>query len=840
MMLRNTAKCATNSLLHFRAFSIVNILGLSMGLTVFLLIMLYVMNEHGYDSHWEDADRLYHIQKVTRYEDRDAEREARASALLLQALQSYFPDQIEVASRRAVGDMTGLRVTGSSEPQTVDISYVEPAFIEMFQFEVLQGDLEAIFNNTNSIALSREMASRLFGEDNPVGSSVTAEFFYDGNSKEYRVSAVYILPEGNTVLSLPALALYGEGEPFDESPQWWESSAETFIKVSPSADVDAMQAQMPAFIDDTVALPDDLSEVVPSYSEPSEVLSYEFVALEDIYLGEPAFPFYSAEDLGNSFLVTLFAVIAVLVLLVACANYVVLALALSTIRQREIVMRKVLGASGIQLALRFVTESLVITLIALIIALSAQEIVLPVFESFLGRDLITTSMGMDIFALAGVLLLVISVVNGVVPALLLVRQQPATTLKANQSTVTAGNTRLRNLFVVFQFSIAIGLMVATSVVFLQLYYVEGINPGYDPDNLLVINTGDPALRNSQQVLLNEIRRIPQVESATSSGLSAGTDQGLDIGGPYERPGQSPGEGTDLPMLTVGYDFFRTFDVPLIAGRGYEPDLDPPEEMVPFEPPTEEARNFNGGKLVLNRAATEALGFSSPEAAIGQTVNSIGLVVDERRPFTIIGVVEDNQFRSLRERPEPQTYRLSPEAAFSITLRFHDNPERVVSKLSSVWDEIAGDIPLEYEFVGAEMARVFDTERRQGRLFVLFSLLSIAIACLGLFAVAVFTTQTRTKEIGIRKVLGADVREIAWLLIRQFSRPVFWACLIAGPVVLWAIHRWLQDFPYQVDFILVLMMAVLAIVLSVICAWLTVGGTATRAARAKPVLALRDE
>lgn len=838
-MLKHALKSAFYSLMYFRTFSIVNILGLSMGLTAFLLMMLYVMNERSYDSHWEDSHRLYHIQRILDV-GQGEERAARDSTYLLPALEGYFSEEIESASRRFIYDMTGLRATDGSEPQTVDISYVEPAFIDIFQFELLQGDLQAVFNDTSSIALSRETATNLFGEQNPVGKRVSAEFFYIDGSKDYRVSAVYTLPEGNTVLSLPALALYDEEELMRIGyvrPRWVDHSVETFIKMSPSASVEAMKQRMPAFIDGSVVLREELAEALPPGGMPSAILSYEFIALEETYLAASQNAPYRY---GNPLLVALFTLIAVLVLLVACANYVVLSLALAAGRQREMVMRKVLGASRWQLVLRFVSESLVITVIALIIAFSVQELVLPVFENFLGKDLILSAMGMEIFILAGLLLLVISVVNGAVPAFILVRKQPATTLKANQSTAASGNTRLRNLFVIFQFSVAIGLMVVTSVVFLQLYYVEGLNPGYDPDNLLVINTGDPALRNSQQVLLDEIRQLPQVESATSSGLSAGSDQGLDIGAAYERPGQSPGEGAGLPTLTVAYDFFRTFDIPLIAGRVYAPDLDPPEPMVPFAPPTEAALNFSGGKLVLNRAATEALGFSSPEGAIGQTVNSIGLVVDERRPFTIIGVVENNRFRSLRERPEPQAYRLSPEAAFSITLRFQGNPETMVAELSTAWEEVAGDIPLEYSFVGAEMAQVFNAERRQGQLFLLFSLLSIVIACLGLFAIAVYTAQSRTKEIGIRKSFGAEVREIVWLLIWQFSQPVFWASLIAWPLVLWVMHGWLQHFPYQVDFVLVLITALLASGLSIICAWATVGGTAAKAASAKPVLALRDE
>jgi putative ABC transport system permease protein len=531
-----------------------------------------------------------------------------------------------------------------------------------------------------------------------------------------------------------------------------------------------------------------------------------------------------------------FGLIAVFVLAISMANFVILNLARSVERQREVGIRKVAGALSRALLMQFVFEALLLTGIALGLALVLLDVLLPVFATLMETSLDLGLIPASIWFAAVALVLAIGAIGGLYPALVLSRQRPDRVLRPGGQSGTLGVHGLRKLLVGFQLLIATALISATGVVYLQLTYARQHDPGFDAENVVALYVFS---RTPSQVavLRNAVSALVGVEHVALASVTANgnTEGGLYFVEKLRREGGV--ESIEAHGYHSDYDFFSVYDMRLLAGRLYDAALDSANQDALASSEAPQFSIYKGGRLVVNESTSRALGFPSPAAAVGAVIE----VNEGKSSGEIIGVVADSQFSSLLAPTRNEVYELQSVASWYLTLKVR--PEiipRIESDLRRIWRETGGVGNARVVFVENNVQQAFDREQREARLLLGFAVLAVAVACLGLYGLVAFETRRRTKEIGIRNVLGGEFGSIVALFLKQFSKPLAWACLLACPLALWMLLRWLERFPYQIGrWWLVLACLVAALLVSLIVS-LTVSITVFTTARIRPVQALRYE
>nr|MDP8995155.1 FtsX-like permease family protein [Pseudomonadota bacterium] len=540
---------------------------------------------------------------------------------------------------------------------------------------------------------------------------------------------------------------------------------------------------------------------------------------------------------------TTFAVVGLLILAMAAINFVNLATARASQRAREVALRKVVGATRRQLVLQFLAESAVVTGIAVALALVMAELALPWLAAFLDLELELRWFGAEGVLLPALgLWAVVALAGGLYPAFYLSRYRPAEVLKANKSTAEPlGTGRLRTILVVAQFAVSIALIVCTLVVYAQTRFAQTTDLGFDHQGLIqVANVNRAAVIPQTETLMRQVGRIDGVEAVAGTNIAVASDQRLTTN--VQVPGRP--EPELLGFYSVSPEFFDTMGLRLVAGRPLSRAFAQDDASVPLDPEEaflagQRAVTARGANIVVNETAARRMGFAAPAEAVGRQVAVAMFGPDEPPvPSTIVGVVGDSRFRSLREPIEPQIF-FDRRVYNNLVVRYRaSNPEEVRRRIEGVWRQLAPEVPFDAAFADDQLARLYARDAARGTTFAGFALLAVAIACLGLFGLAAFTAQRRTKEIGIRKVFGARSRDIVRLLAWQFSKPVILANLIAWPVAWWVMRQWLNGFDARIALgpapFLIAGALALAIALG------TVAGHALRVSRTSPVEALRYE
>jgi putative ABC transport system permease protein len=565
---------------------------------------------------------------------------------------------------------------------------------------------------------------------------------------------------------------------------------------------------------------------------------WHVINARDVHLGEAQDATMSPGN-DRTTIIT-FAVIALLILGMAVVNFTNLATARASQRAREVALRKVLGATRKQLVVQFIGESILIAILAMLIALTLVEVLVPPFAAFLEADLDVSYFGAEGIA-APVLLLVllVGVLGGLYPAFFLSRFQPASVLKANKSSAeTAGTGRLRGVLVVAQFAVSIGLIICTAIIYGQTVYARTVDPGYNRSHILQVDElSRYQLLDKGEAIVERTKRVPGVEAVGRTSIGVATQNNNNTGL------MVPGNPKPITIGTYQVDtgFFDAMGLRLAAGRWFD-EKRPLDDMTlpyPPDPAAEKALAQRGGNIVVNELAAQRLGFKNPSDIVGKTFraaivdNEIGLV-----PVTVVGVVKDSRFRSVKDPLDPIMFSNTNSGHTHMIVRFRGDPAPVRSSVEQVWKGITTEVPFDAKFSDDIMLELYKAEDARAKTFAGFAMLAIIVACLGLFGLAAFTAERRTKEIGIRKVMGARSRDIVRLLAWQFSKPVIVANLIAWPVAWWVMRDWLNDFDARIDlgpapFLLAGFLA-LAIALG------TIAGHALKVARANPIHALRYE
>ncbi len=795
-MLKNYFKIAVRNLLKYKGYSLINIGGLAIGIACCLLIALWVVHELSYDRFHANAQQIYRVAEIFREDGKIVEESAGIPFPVGPTLREAFPNLQAVRFYQTFEKIPLLRHGENSfyEPR---LFFTDSTVFDIFSFELLQGNPKTALTAPFSIVLTESSSRKYFGNENPLGKNLRFE-----NQLDFTVTGVVRDVPATSHIQFDFLAsLLNIGDIFRASGTtfgwrgWYWNPCHTYILLPPEYSREQFEALLPGFVQKHAD--ERLRANLSFYLQP----------LTDIHLHSNLYQELGVN--GNERSVYLFAVIAVFILLLACINFMNLATARSIKRAKEIAVRKVVGAFRTQLVGQFLGESLLISFIAAFLAIILVELLLPTFARISGANLDLALIGFPkLFAGVGLLAAIVGLIAGSYPALFLSSYLPVEGLglKSNRGagTITA---LFRKGLVVFQFCISIALLVGTAVIYQQHQFLRQKELGFDKEQIVMIPIRGTSIKPQVEAFKARLRQDAAVINTSAVSNIIGRDVQVC---PFGAEGKT--EVLQMPGLFVDHDFIKTFGVKLQQGRGFD---------VAF--------STDSTAFLLNQAAMSLIEWPEP---LGKRMNF-------GREGQVIGVVKDFNYASLRERIRPMAILIRPGWFSYVAVRLA--PSEIAStlrRLETVWREFEPQRPFEPFFLDDNLNQLYKKEERLSLILSSFSMLAIVIACLGLFGLAAFATEQRTKEIGIRKVLGASMPNLVALLSKDFAKLVLIANVIAWPLAWFAMSKWLEDFPYRIAmgprFLIFASLAALAVAI------LTVSYQALRAALANPVEALRYE
>jgi len=822
-MWRNYLTIAIRMLARNRVQSAINIGGLALGLAGCLMILSYVRYERSYDSWLADSERVYQFQTTVHPPGQPDVHSQLSPFAIYEQLPAAFP-QIEAITSAASGKTVTER---DGQPVFVDVLTVDPEFFKVFNLPFAHGSAATALADPHSIVMTESQAIRLLGTSDVLGKMVT--FGAGPGKKGRRITGVLRDLPRNSSLRLGLLVRRDFNQVPQDARGWGVLGQHHYVKFRNRADAAAVNAGLSAWAK-RVMTPVVINGQTVSLAKAG-VFEFTLAPITGVHLGKAQ---EGAETPGGDpRALGTFAVVALLTLAMAVVNFVNLSTARAIQRAREVALRKVFGASRGQLATQFMVESLVVSAVAMLLALTLTELLMPWIAHAVGAEMRVIYLGArGILPVVAILFAITALAGGLYPAFAVSRANPAPVLHTNRgSTETASSGLLRSLLVVVQFAIAIGLIVSTLVIWSQTRFVEQADPGYRRDGLVQIANAWRFTQGSEYVAARAaMLAIPGVTMAGRTSLGLGSDD------TSPRLTRAPGAGEYITMtrVAVDADFLPTTGAELLAGRMFG-DRVAADRADTAAPADLKRRGLN---VVVSRSAAARFGFKAPRAALGQNIQ-VAFDGMDMVPATIVGVVDDIRFRSARDPISPTVYIYDPTQCTQVLVRFRAaSPNAVMSALNRVWRRYEPEIPFEAQFADDITRQAYAAERGRMALFAAFAIMGILIACLGLYALAAHAAERRTKEIGIRKVLGATVLDIVRLLAWQFSKPVVIANLIAWPVGWWAMRDWLNQFDLRIP--LTITPFALAGALALAIALITVAGHTLRVARVRPIHALRYE
>ncbi len=811
-MIRNYINVAIRNLVKHKFYTGINILGLSVGVTCFLLIFLYVKHEISYDTFHQDIDNIYRLDFEGSLNGNDFIG-AVASPPAAAALVNDFPEFLEAVRFRERGSFLVKQKGATQTIKEESAIYVDDNFFNFFSFNLIQGDANSCLKAPNLVVLSESAAQKYFGDNDPVGQVLTFD-----NKDDFEVSGVYEdFPDNSHIKFDVLLSL----ETLEESRQgfWLSFNFPTYFKVQPGADPAVIEAKFPSIIEKYIGPEVErfLGGTMDQFYDAGNKIGFYLFPMKDIHL-------YSTKDgelgiNGDIKYIYIFSAIAFFILLIACINFMNLATARSSGRAKEVGIRKVMGAYRPQLIKQFLAEAIVLSIIAFILAFGLAAIFLSNFNSLAGKNLFYSDLFDPSFMLLMLLIMtVVGLLAGSYPAFYLSGFKPVEVLKGKLNLGMKGGG-LRSVLVVFQFTLSIIMIVGTAIVFDQLDYIQNKKLGFDKDHVLMIQ--DPwVMKDDIEAFKNEVLRNPKIKNGTISSFIPASESNNST---VFFPGNSPDQNNTYVVSNwrIDHDYMETLGMKLVAGRNFSKDF-PTDSLA----------------LVINETAARQFGFKD---AVGETVSTYdGNSAEDIwvQPFKVIGVVEDFHFASMREVIRPLVFYLGESQGYISFKIQGDDINETISIIQSKWDEFAPGQPFSYSFLDQKFDALYANEQQIGNIFGVFAFLAIFIACLGLFGLAAFTAEQRTKEIGVRKVMGASVTGIMGLLSKESMKLMFIAFILASPLAYFAMDSWLQDFAFRTD--IKVTTFITAGILSFLVAWLTMSYNTLRAARTNPANALRDE
>ncbi|MBL7742349.1 MAG: ABC transporter permease [Chitinophagaceae bacterium] len=812
-MIKNYFKVAFRNLWKNKGYSAINIFGLAAGLATCLLITLFITDELSYDRHVKNADRIFRINSDIRFGGGDLHM-TQTSDMMGPLLKKDYP-QVEEYTRLYTNDGDKLIKKGNEFINESHVTNADSTFFSVFKLPAIGGDTKTALNEPNTVVVTESTAKKYFNDVNVVGKYIEVR---NGETiTPYKITAVIkdIRKESHFnfdfIFSMKNVDY-----------QWGQLTSHNFITyllLKPGTDYRAFEKNFTQYTNKYV-LPyvqqfiriSSMDELKKSGNK----LEYSLMPLTRIHL----YSDYSFEITppGSIQYVYIFSAVALFILLLACINFMNLSTARSAKRAKEVGIRKVLGTERRTLITQFLVESTITAGISLIIGLAICYLVLPLFNDIAAKSLsLKDLLGIQILPFLLLLPFVVGVLAGSYPALFLSRFRPIAVLKGTMSTGFK-KSNLRNGLVIFQFATSILLIIGTIVVYNQLRYIQTKKLGFNKDQVLIIDRAY-ALNNNIAAFKNEVLAMQGVSSGTISSFLPVTNSSRSDNTFSKEAVMNTENGVDMQTWTVDYDYIRTMGMEIVKGRNFSKDY-----------------GADSNAILITETTSRLLGYDDP---VGKRIYAPGNNPgDPSIVFPIIGVIKDFHFESLRQKLGPLCMRLGSQpglASFKIDAA---NSANLIPQIEKRWKSLAPGMPFSYRFMSDSFDEMYRSEQRAGTIAVVFSVLAILIACLGLFGLATYMAEQRTKEIGVRKVLGASVSNIVFMLSGDFARLVLIGAVIAFPVAWFAMNKWLQDFAYRINIGWWIFIA--AALITMLIALCTVVFQAVKAAVANPVKSLRTE
>jgi putative ABC transport system permease protein len=794
-MIKNYLKIALRNLWKHKVFSFINILGLTVGMTACFLIFSYIRFETSYDSFHSKADRIYRIVCDIKTPT-EVIHAGGPSWAVPPNIKNEFP---EIESAVRLSNASLLVRKGDIKFQEEHSMWADSGVFRMFDFTLLKGDPQKALSEPFSIVFTETAAKKYFGKANPIGQTL----LLTGEGINATVTGVIKdMPENSHIKAEMLVSMSTLTKKFNPrlDEQWGNYGASAYVLLKPGTNAAALQKKFPAFLEKRNG----------SEMKKSQMFATLFLEpLPDVYLRSDRGNLSESGSVTN---VYIFSVVAIFILIIACINFVNLTTARSTERAKEVGIRKVVGALKTQLARQFIGESLLLCLVAFILTIGLSALLLPLFNQLAGKTVIESIFSKPTYiGMLFIAALVIGMLAGSYPALVLSSFRPVVVLKGRFAAGVKG-ILLRKGLVVAQFTISIALIIGTIIVYRQMQYMRNRDLGFSKDQMLVIDTnGDPG----RTALKQEMSTIPGIKSVAMAGSVPGGGNP----GAYSEIENIKGELqiANLDLYFVDFDYIPQLKIKMVAGRAFS---------RAFQSDTTHA-------MILNEAAVKMFGYSSPKQAVGKRFKQWG------REGTIVGVMQDFHFRALQEPIKPLSVRIEPDGCDLIIAHVSAaNLPATVKAAENKWKTTIPNRPFSYYFLDEFFDRQYRGEERFGKLFLNFAILAIFISCLGLLGLASYSTMQRTKEIGVRKVMGASVSNIVNLLSKDFLKLVIISFFIAVPVAWYFMHEWLKDFAYPTDISWWIFVA--SGILALFIALFTISFQAIRAAMANPTKSLRTE
>src|SRR5688572_11300713 len=806
-MFRNYLKTAIRNLLRYKGFSIINISSLTIGIIGCLVIGLFVWDEWQYDKNIPGGENVYRIYEQRKDNDNITYAAISAPAFATFLKRTY--PEVDTTTRILMSIDKFLMEVGEKRNYEEKGWFVESSFFQVFPLKFSKGDPATALIEPNTVVLTEELAKKYFNNEDPINRSI----YIDKDTVTVK-GVLANLPEHFHLDFHYLLSLQTAGIPKERMERWTWHQFYTYVKLKPGTNVRQLQDKFQAHMK---------KEIFPTLTQAGSTFLPFFQPLKDIHLQSADFIYDNAVR-GNQTYVKALTIIALFVLVIACFNFVNLATARSFRRAKEIGVRKVIGAERKQLIIQFISETILLSVLSMMLAIIATFLIVPLLNQFTGKSIefnpfANPILGLIILA-AGI---VIGMIAGIYPALVLSGFQPIKVLKNMKLIGSGGGAWLRQGLVVIQFSLSVLLIVSTTIVYRQTQFLNKTDIGFNKEQVVYFQVrGD--LESKLESFKSELKRSPGIVSITSGyGLPGDRYAGDGV-----KTKGNDGEKERSANVFIGdHDYVRTLGLRIIADRDFSRDM---------------ATDIKEG-FIINETAVKEWGFGTPEKAIGQPISwNEWSPVDTLNPIKrgkVIGVVEDFHYKSLHEKVTASAIQIYPQVVFAVAVKLKTaDIKNTIAYMNNVWGKFVPGFPLDYKFMDETYSAMYKAEAKLSDLLWIFTIMAIVVGCMGLFGLAAFNAEQRTKELGIRKVLGANAFDIVGLLSKNFLVLVMIASLIAFPIAWWAMNSWLKDFPYRVS--ISWWVFGIAIIAALAIALLTVSFQAIKAALTNPVKSLRTE
>jgi putative ABC transport system permease protein len=796
-MLKNLIKTAFRNIFRDKVYSLINVLGLTIGITSSIFLLLYVLDELSFDKYHVNGANIYRvITTITEVDDEFTWVVAQIP--FAPTVRDKYPE-VEKAVR-FIGMGRVLYKKDDLRFYEEEIYAADSAVFEMFSYDFIDGDPSTALHNPNSIVLTRNLAIKYFGTEHAVGESLEA------GEEMYKVTGVLENVPKNSHFTFEGLVSISTLNEQGRTGNWGNFGVLTYLYAPNLKDPGGFAAKLSEIYDEYCA---------PIFKQYGINFTYKLQKITDIHLHSR----YEGEANANGDIkyVYIFSAVAIFMLIIASINYMNLATARSARRSREVGIRKVIGSHRMQLIAQFIMESLLLSIIAFILSLILVLAILPFFNDLLDKE-ITMMFLSDPLILSGLITIIffVGILGGSYPAFYLSSFNPALVLKSKM-TARGGNAFLRKGLVILQFSISIVMLICTWLVYDQLQFLRKKDLGFDKEHVIRMSLTTDEMRQKYNTLRARLMELPEVVNAGTANTSPGYGIGKNLINVEDQNGEMVERGID--MYGIDYDYLSTLGFHIIEGRDFSRDH-------PSDTST---------AVIVTEAMAKRMGW---ESALGKKFSFLGQDGAASDPLLVVGVVKDYHHASLYEIIEPILF-LPRENNRILHIKIDGRDVKgALAKVESVWNEVHADKPFEYTFLDQEFQEQYENDERRGQIFTLFAGLTMAIACLGLLGLASYTAEQRTKEISIRKVVGANVQSLVYLVSKEFVILVVISIVIGLPIAYYFMDQWLQNFAFAMDisWLSFLLVSVIALVIT----FGTVSYHTIRAALANPVDALKEE